>query len=283
MHADSFWVYQDDLWGGGPPILNIELLSELRTRPPELNDDVESALALIRICYEEFLAYGTNGTTQMTDAGSREALRTLRKLLEKAGYSEFSLPFSDFSGFRSHWHSNGAQGSWQARRDILRPLFEPPLVFLEDLQDAMLSKANGNTLLPIPHDFNATWVKVDEEIQSLKRNFAAARSPQEFRNVGNDCVAVLIRLGTLVYTDEIHASYGDEMPPTDASKMRLDRYVEQKLIGPTNASLRSLSRKIIEVSQATKHDLDGSRLRTAIATDAVIMLANLLRSIDALR
>lgn len=283
MQADSFWVYQDDLWGGGPPILNVELLGELRTRPPELNDDVESALALIRISYEEFLAYGTNGTTQMTDAGSREALRTLRKLLEKVGYSDFSLPFSDFSGFRSHWYVNGAQGSWQARRDILRPLFEPPLVFLEDLQDAMLSKVNGNTLLPIPHDFNETWVKVDEEIQALKRNFAAARSSQEFRNVGNDCVAVLIRLGTLVYTHEIHACYGDELPPTDASKLRLDRYVEQKLSGPTNASLRSLSKKIIEVSQATKHDLDGSKLRTAIATDAVIMLANLLRSIDALR
>lgn len=283
MKADSFWVYEDDLWGGGPPLLNLELLSELRTRFPEPNDDVESALALLRICYEEFLAYGTSGATQMSDSGSREAIRTLRKLLENVGYPDFDLPFSDFPSFRSHWYLNGAQGKWQARREILRPLFEPPLVFLEDLQDAMLSKVNGNTLLPISHDFNGPWVKVDEEIQALKRNFSTARSPHDFRNVGNDCVAVLIRLGSLVYSDEVHSAYGDDMPPTDASKLRLDRYVEQKLKGPLNASLRSLSRKIIEVSQATKHDLDGSKLRTAIATDAVIMLANLLRSIDALR
>jgi hypothetical protein len=280
MRADSFWVYQDEFWGGGP-ILNVELLGELRTRPPELHDDVESALALIRICYEEFLAYGTNGTTQMTDADSREALRTLRTLLKKVGYSKLSLPFSDFSSFRSHWHLNGAKGNWQARRDILRQIFEPSLVFLEDLQDTLLSNVNGNTLMPIAHDFNETWTEVGKELLVLKRNFATAQTPQEFRNVGNDCVAVLIRLGRLVYTEEVHEFYGDDLPREDDVKLRLDRYVERKLSGRSNASLRSLSKKIVEVSHATKHDLDGSRLRTAMATDAVIMLANLIRSIDA--
>ena len=280
MRIDDFWIHEDEFWGRPEPQLNIELLTELRSRKPEQSDDVESALALLRIVYDDFLAYGTTGTTQMTDAGSRDALRTLRNLLTKIGHASFDLPFSDFSSFRSFWLSSDARGSWQARRDLLRPIFEPALKYAEELQDASLSRSNGSTLLPMPHDFRASWRKVDDELVALKKNFSIARTPQDYRNVGNDCVAVLIRIGEIVYSDEVHAAFGGAMPPRDSTKERIGRFVEQRLSGSANSSLRSLVRRVIELAQDTKHDLDGSRLRAILIADSVIMLANIVRSLD---
>ena len=280
MRTDDFWIHEDEFWGSPTPVLNVELLSELRNRPPDLMDDVDSSLALLRIVYEDFLAYGTTGTTQMTDSGSRDALRTLRNLLTKVGFHAFDVPFSDFVSFRSYWLTQDARGSWQARRDLLSPLFEPALKFVEERQDALLSRANSLQLLPMPQGFLATWVKVEEEISVLKRNFSVAETPQDFRNVGNDCVAVLIRIGEIVYTDEVHSAYGGPMPSRDSTKDRLSRFVEQRLSGPSNASLRSLLRRVIELAQDTKHDLDGSRLRALPIADSVIMVANIVRSLD---
>ena len=70
------------------------------------------------------------------------------------------------------------------------------------------------------------------------------------------------------------------MPSRDSTKDRLSRFVEQRLSGPSNASLRSLLRRVIELAQDTKHDLDGSRLRALLIADSVIMVANIVRSLD---
>lgn len=280
MPIDDFWVYEDEFSGSSLPVLNLALLRELRNRPPKLDLDLESALSLSRIIYEDFLTYGTGGEPKMTEVGSREALRTLRSLLARLGKKDFEVPFSDFAGFRSYWLSKNARGNWQARRDLLRPIFEPVLEFLDNLQDSLLSQEYVTTLLPMPHDFQPSWVKVEEEISALKRNFSLAQTPQEYRNVGNDCVAVLTRIAEIVYTEEIHASYGGPMLSRDATKERLSRFVDARLNGSSNASIRGLVRRVIELAQDTKHDLDGTKLRTVLIADSVIMLASILKSVD---
>ncbi len=283
MRAEDFWVFEDEPWANPVPALNIQLLDELRRRPPDLNNDTEAALLLIRLIYEELLTFGTGGTPKITDLSSRDALRTLGALLSKVGYRKFDIPFSDLAGFRSYWLMKGARGNWQARRDLLRPIFEPALFFLEELQDTLLGGEGNNVLLPITHDFRDQWVSVEAEISALRGNFAKATSPQDFRNVGNDCVAVITRLAQIVYTEEIHASYDGPMPSRDDTKERLIRFVDHRLEGSSNSSLRSLVRKVIELAQDTKHDLDGSRLRTILAADSVIMLANIIKSLDEFR
>ena len=47
-----------------------------------------------------------------------------------------ALPFRDFTRFRSNWTRNDAHGSWQARRDIIEGLLEPPRRRLAALESA---------------------------------------------------------------------------------------------------------------------------------------------------
>jgi hypothetical protein len=57
----------------------------------------------------------------------------------------------------------------------------------------------------------------------------------------------------------------------------LVRIVEVELPGPENAELRKLARATIEAAQAIMHRTTPGQARCALAADATIMLANLIR------
>jgi hypothetical protein len=118
---------------------------------------------------------------------------------------------------------------------------------------------------------------VDEEIAELRRHFQSARTPQDHRNVGNDCVTILEALSAQVYDPAIHLRPGETEPPVAKTKQRLERFVEDTAPGIENACLRKLARANIELAQEIKHSDTPSRRDAGIASDAVILLANLLR------
>jgi hypothetical protein len=123
-------------------------------------------------------------------------------------------------------------------------------------------------------------LNVDTEIAELRRHFQTARTPQDYRNVGNDCVLVVERLSGTVYSAERHLRPGEEEPPFANTKQRLDRFIEDSLQGADNAPLRKLARATIEMAQAVKHRSTPNRTEAGMAADGVILLANLLRRID---
>ena len=72
---------------------------------------------------------------------------------------------------------------------------------LAELEDAEI----GSTLAqPITTHVGTGWVRVDNEISELRRHFQSARTEQDYRNIGNDCVAVLERLSQVVYDAAVH-------------------------------------------------------------------------------
>ncbi len=117
---------------------------------------------------------------------------------------------------------------------------------------------------------------MDEEVAELRRHFQAARTPQDYRNVGNDCVTVLERISEAAYRAERHLREDEDEPPVSNTKQRLDRVVEVELEGSSNAELRKLVRAAIEQSQAVKHRTSNRR-HAGIAADSVILLANIMR------
>lgn len=200
-----------------------------------------------------------------------DALRAVLGRLDVA----FDPPFVDFNDFYRYWRRHGAAGSggWQARRDIMAELLNPVHDRLAELQAGAL---RSTLATPVTSHPRTGWRAVDEEITELRRHFQSARTPQDYRNIGNDCVAVLERISGAAYLPARHLPAGESEPGVPQTKARLERVIEVELEGTANAELRKLTRAAIEQAQAVKHRTPNRR-HAGIAADSVILLANVFR------
>ena len=114
----------------------------------------------------------------------------------------------------------------------------------------------------------------------LRRHFHNARTPQDYRNIGNDVVAVLEALSAAAYDPARHLFPGESEPPLAQTKNRLTRIVEVDSEPEGSDELARLARATVEMAQAVKHNAAGSRNRAGVAADAVIQLANIIRRIQ---
>jgi hypothetical protein len=160
---------------------------------------------------------------------------------------------------------------------MLHEIFDP----LHDQLAALEQRSLMATLAdPVSTHKRTGWPEVDTEISELRRHFQGARTTQDYRNVGLDCVAVTESLSAQVYDPEKHLRDGEEEPPVANTKQRLERFVGDAVSGPENATLRKLARSTIEYAQHVKHSGTPTRRQAGIAADAVIQLANILRRLD---
>jgi hypothetical protein len=275
VRQEDFYVELEapDPWGAHKRVLDEDLIERIFTGT-DTRPDTDVAVPLARLVHDEFEAYGTDGSQNVTEAQSRGVMSALRAVLGRIGV-DFSPPFSNFPDFRSYWRRNGAAGTggWQARRDILAELLNPIHDQLADLQAGALRSVLAQPITTHPR---TGWTRVDDEIAELRRHFQGARTPQDYRNVGNDCVIVLERLSEAAYVESRHRRPGEELPPVAKTKDRLDRVVEVDLAGSANTELRKLVRAAIEQAQSVKHRTPNRR-QAGIAADSVILLANIFR------
>lgn len=122
-----------DPWGSSTSTLNEDLLSDLIQGPTDGVSDVDAALALLHLADNELRAYGTDSSNELKDPQIHLVLRALRTTAARIGVT-ISLPFRDFSGFRSYWNRNDGHGSWQARRNMVDGFFAEAFDKLENLQ-----------------------------------------------------------------------------------------------------------------------------------------------------
>lgn len=257
--------------------LDVTLLDRLRHGPIPGRDDVEVAVPLARLIHNELKKYGTGREPEMSEQEMKDALLALRAVLARLGFGDCNIPFRDFSTFRSWWIRNDARGSYQARRKLLSGVFDS----LHDELALMEQRSFTPSLVePISPRARTGWSGVDTEISELRRHFMNARTAQDYRHVGLDCVSVVEALSRQVYDPARHLREGEEEPPVANTKQRLDRFVEDAAPGPDNAALRKVARSVIEFAQHVKHSTTPTRRDAGIAADAVIQLANLLRRLE---
>jgi hypothetical protein len=277
VRVTDFYLDSAGPWGevSSGPRPNMDLLAQLLRAPLPDRTDVEVAVPLAELVHEELERFGTSGGERLDNVEIRDALRTLRAVLTRIGIT-FDPPFRDHSTFRDHWIREGMAGSggYAARRGLLNDLFNDLHRQLEDLETQSLSSVLA---APVTAHARLGWPAVDVELNELRRHFANARTPQDYRGVGNDCVHVTEALSRLVYDPAVHLRPGEEEPPVARTKQRLDRYIDDALPGLDNAPLRRLAKAAIEVAQQIKHSSDPTRTEAGIAADAVILLANMLR------
>lgn len=266
MRPSDYFEDDDD-------ILDFDLLEQLRARPVAEYTDVEAALALSELLSQEFLLFGTSGGQHITDAGSREGMRTLVALTKRLKV-EWKPDFRDFPSFRAYWLGHDGYGSWRARQVMVSELFEPLREQLEAIEDEALS---DELVTPVSPRGRTGWANVDVEVDELRRHFHHADTPQDYRNIGNDLVAVLEALSAAAYDPARHLYADEAEPPVAKTKQRLMRVVEHEMGEVGSDELTKLGRATVEAAQAVKHNLDGTRMRAGIAADAVIQLVNMVR------
>jgi len=148
---------------------------------------------------------------------------------------------------------------------------------LERLEDLSLE---GNLAEAVSPRTSVGWPLVDEEVRELRRRFRDAVTPQDYRAIGTHCIGVLEALSRTVFDPSTHLRAGEEEPPADKTKQRIGRFVEDALVGSSNSELRGLVVKAIELAQTVKHRPSSTRRDAGIASDSVILLANILRRIS---
>lgn len=274
MRVEDFWI-DDELARSGQRF-NLDLAQELRRGPAGQYTDLEAAIALGRIALQEFMKAGTDSTQQLTDPESREVVRTLGAIADRLG-APFTPPFRDFSGFKAYWGSHGGYGSWAVRRTMVNDIFGGLLEVLEGREDDAL---RGDLAEPLSASGRTGWTAVDDEIAELRRHFHAAHTQQDYRNIGNDVVAVLEALSEAAYDRDRHLFESETEPPIAQTKNRLARVVEVDSASEASGELTKLAKAIVELAQAVKHNPAGVRVRAAIAANAAIHLADLVRRLQ---
>jgi hypothetical protein len=252
-------------------VLDRDRLTALVSGPDPVELDLDVALALMDLVRDDLQLSGTSGHGRLDDAEMRLAIRALQRTTARVG-QEFKFPFRDHATWRSYWIRMDASGSWQARRNLLSDLFDESYAQDRSL-DASLSEA-------VTAHERLGWPEVDAEVGELRRHFRSAKTPQDYRAVGNDCVHITEALSRQVYDRARDTPRGEDEPPVASTKLRLDRYIERRLPGSANAQLRKLARATIELAQATKHSSTPSRIEAGIVADSVILLANMLRRLE---
>ena len=256
--------------------IRFDLVRNLKRGTIPGDDNLTTALALTRIVWEEYEAYGTDSSQSSSNEESRELLRTLILVLHRQGIN-LQLPWRDFSSFRSYWIANDGRGSWQARRNMIAQYFEPVRSELEDLEE----KTYSNELAtPVSPRDRLGWTTVDQQIEQLRYRFRTASTTVDYKDVGNRCVGVLEELSRILYQPEVHCAPDEKPPPVDKTNVRISAYIDRRLNGSSNEELRGLVKKVSALSHKIKHSSTADRTTAGIAADAVIMLANILRRLQ---
>ena len=151
---------------------------------------------------------------------------------------------------------------------------------LEELEGREDDALRGELAQPLSPSGRTGWTAVDDEIAELRRHFHSARTQQDYRNAGNDVVAVLEALSAAAYDRDRHLFDGESEPPVAQTKNRLGRIVEVDSGTEGSDELTKLAKAPVELAQAVKHNPAGSRIRAAIAANAVIQLADMVRRLQ---
>ncbi|MFF1932012.1 hypothetical protein [Streptomyces sp. NPDC058228] len=122
-----------------PGVLDVGLVESLRFGPPAGHTDLDVAIALTRLLYDDFVSYGTDGQGRhLDDENVPIVIKAHRAVLERLALKSPVWPFRTFDGprgFGTYWRDNGMSGSWKARRDFIEQLLGPTRDALEDLRE----------------------------------------------------------------------------------------------------------------------------------------------------
>ncbi|MYR83654.1 hypothetical protein GTY41_01510 [Streptomyces sp. SID685] len=120
-------------------VLDVGLMESLRFGPPDGHTDLDVAIALTRLLYDDFVSYGTDGRDRRLNNDTVPVIiKAHRAVIERLALEPPVWPFRTCDGprgFGSYWRDNDMSGSWKARRDCVETILGPTRDALEELQE----------------------------------------------------------------------------------------------------------------------------------------------------
>ncbi|MFI8243451.1 hypothetical protein ACIF83_40465 [Streptomyces sp. NPDC085866] len=120
-------------------VLDVGLMESLRFGPPDAHTDLDVAIALTRLLYNDFVSYGTDGRDRRLNNDTVPVvIKAHRAVIERLALKPPVWPFRAFDGprgFGSYWRDHDMSGSWKARRDCVEEILGPTRDALEELQE----------------------------------------------------------------------------------------------------------------------------------------------------
>lgn len=284
MRTDDFYIQVEEALSPAPwdtattlvTKLNEELMRKLDQGALPGDDDLQTALYLTRFVHHEFEMFATHDEEVfISDEESRELLKTLRRVLHRHEIV-MNPPWRDLTSFSVYWKKVAAtgSGSWQKRRELLDEVFDPVYEKIDQVEEQAFQDELAEAVSPRRE---LGWPTVDSYIEQLRQRFHTATTAADYKDVGNRCVGVLEALSGVVYDPAVHCPPGLEVPPVDKTEVRIGAYINQRLPGKANETLRGVVKKSGQLAHSLKHSEKANRTSTGIAADSVILLANILR------
>ena len=281
MKTDDFFIEVSTNVGFGmvssTQRFNEKLVEQIRRGPLPDFGNLDVAIELSNLVKSELVAYGTSGPTRVTNDEIKLAIKALVIACNRVGIKDFSLPFRDFATFHSFWLKEGCHGNYQARRDLLAKYFDPLDLQLDQLENQSFQ---STIVEAVGRGVAVGWPEVERQVAAIRKHFDFAATPEDYRNVGNDCVHLIEVLAIQVFDPSILLLEGEQIPAKGATKFRLERFVERSLAGPSNVEMRALVRAAINLAQKVKHSASPSRLEAVLSATSVILLADVLHEIS---
>jgi hypothetical protein len=258
----SIWTYPKE-------VFRTKLMQEIARNPLIDYPDHEVVGTLAILARNELVACGNGDRQRLNDDEFRTLLRASISACQRIDLAFPTLPFQDFTGFRSYWKSQGwvGGGSYATRREFIQEVFRQLEFDLFEYESKLISSV---LIEPIEANSSIGWMRVDSELLEVRKRFSSARTEQDFCAVGLACTRVLECLGEKVFDPDRYLPDGVETPPRAATKNRLEYVINVEVPGPSNDIFRKVARSTIELDQAVKHRKTPTRTEAAIACDATI-------------
>ncbi|MGW7073081.1 hypothetical protein ACWGII_40250 [Streptomyces sp. NPDC054855] len=122
-------------------ILDVSLIESLRFGRLPNRPDLEAAIALTKLLYEDFVSYGTDGKgMRLNDESVVLVIKAHSAVLDRLALDRPQWPFRTFDGphgFGTYWRRNDMSGGggWQARRECVEGILGPTRDALDELEE----------------------------------------------------------------------------------------------------------------------------------------------------
>lgn len=122
------------------------------------------------------------------------------------------------------------------------------------------------------------WDHVDEEVGSLRDDFATADSASDYANLARQCREIFVSLADAAYDEERHSPL--KVPKGGGGgtvKLRLEAVIRTEAAGSAREELRAVALKTLDLANKLQHRKTTTRPDAATLCDSTVMAVRILR------
>jgi hypothetical protein len=224
---------------------------------------IEGLIQLIDLQVSLLVSVATDGPRIVeVDALYSDRRRRINKALAQLGMSPV-FPWHSLWDWHAYWSTHFT--TYAGRRTYIRQIAAPVI-------DELEQRANSTAVTDWGHAL--TFDSLEQRLDGLKAEVEAARTLDDFQDVGRRCREVLIAAVNLIFDDSMTDDRA--VPKTADAKARFELVLTAKAAGASHAELRKLMRASWDLAQDATHSSSATRVDALAAAQATVLIVRVL-------